>query len=75
MTIMISRLQVAALDYAGRGWSVFPVYEAVSSGVCSCLGGAACESVGKHPRTERGFNDATTDESMIRDWWSKWPNV
>ena len=41
-----------ALQYAQRDWSVFPVYEAVSVSVCSCTGGVACTSVGKHPRTQ-----------------------
>ena len=58
-----------ALQYAQRGWSVFPVYEAVSVSVCSCTGGVACTSIGKHPRTQQGFKAATTDETIIRDWW------
>ena len=64
-----------ALQYAQRGWSVFPVYEAASIGVCSCPKGTTCSSVGKHPRIQRGFKAATTDEAVVRDWWSKWPNA
>ena len=64
-----------ALQYAQRGWSVFPVYQAVSVGVCSCPEGVACSSVGKHPRTQQGFKVATTDEAIIRDWWAKWPKA
>jgi len=54
---------------------VFPVYEAVSAGVCSCTEGVGCISVGKHPYTQQGFKVATTDEAIIRDWWAKWPKA
>jgi len=64
-----------ALQYAQRGWSVFPVYQAVSAGVCSCPEGVACTSVGKHPRTQQGFKAATTDEAIIQDWWARWPKA
>ena len=63
----------AALDYAKRGLNVFPVYSA-SGGVCSC--GTACgKSAGKHPRTDRGHKDATTDADRIRRWWADWPDA
>ena len=29
----------------------------------------------KVPVTKHGVKDATTDESRIRQWWSKWPNA
>ena len=64
-----------ALLYAKRGWGVFPVYQAASIGVCSCPKGTACSSVGKHPRIQRGFKAATTDEAVVRDWWERWPNA
>jgi hypothetical protein len=60
----------AALDYARRGWAVFPLHS-VKDGTCTC-GNRACDSPGKHPRTERGFKDATTDEAVIRAWWGRW---
>jgi len=66
----------AALEYANRGWHVFPVYEVVTTGgemQCSCKDGAACGSPGKHPRTPSGLNDATTDKNIIRAWWKRWP--
>jgi Bifunctional DNA primase/polymerase, N-terminal len=65
-------LQVA-LEYARRGWPVFPCFGVVH-GRCEC-GDSECESPGKHPRTEHGFKDATTSERKIREWWSKWPNA
>lgn len=65
-----------ALAYAARGWPVLPLHE-VKSGKCSCgnddckLGGSA----GKHPRTQHGVKDATTDASKIAHWWGAWPNA
>lgn len=29
----------------------------------------------KKPYTEHGFQDATTDEDVICEWWSTWPNA
>lgn len=34
-----------------------------------------CRPSNKGPLTENGFKDATTDESRIREWWSKWPDA
>lgn len=34
-----------------------------------------CKSVGKHPRTEHGVDDATTDAAQIRAWWKRWPQA
>jgi putative DNA primase/helicase len=60
-----------ALEYAARGWQVFPCHFITTSGTCSC--GEDCGSAGKHPMTYGGLNDATTDEQQIRDWWSQSP--
>jgi putative DNA primase/helicase len=65
------RMLDAALAYARRGLRVFPVYEPVG-GACSC-GKADCDRVGKHPRTNNGKDDATTDERTITEWWTRWP--
>ncbi len=67
-----------ALSYAERGYSVFPVCEAVPADGgyrCACSLGAACPQIGKHPRTQHGFHDASTDEAQIRRWWTQWPNA
>lgn len=64
----------AALAYAERGWRVFPLHS-VQDGACSCSRQAECESPGKHPRTKRGFKDASRDEEQIRRWWSRWPHA
>ena len=64
---------IAALDYAKRGWSVFPLHTSIK-GKCSC-GNPDCTSVGKHPRTKNGYKDASQDEDVIRDWWDTYPNA
>ena len=62
----------AALDYALKGWPVFPLHSIGPDGICTC-GQPDCGSPGKHPRTSKGFHDATTDPEQIRAWWKTWP--
>ena len=63
----------AAIVYGRRGWPVFPCH-GPSHGVggCTCFR-ADCGSPAKHPRVSGGLNSATTDEALIRRWWSSWP--
>ncbi len=61
----------AALHYARRGWAVFPLYEPAANGLCSC-GNPKCPSPGKHPRVKHGVLEATTNEALIQEWWTKW---
>ena len=70
---MSDDLLAAALEFAGDGKPVFPLHTA-KEGRCTC-GKADCDKPGKHPRTEHGFKDATTNESKIREWWAKWPSA
>lgn len=63
----------AALEYAARGWRVFPVHT-IRGGECTCGGRKGCKP-GKHPLTDHGFKDATTDSKQIRRWWAKWPEA
>jgi hypothetical protein len=63
----------AALYFAHRGWAVFPCHEPTASG-CSCRR-PDCSSPAKHPRTRRGFRDATTDPATIARWWRQWPTA
>ncbi|HAM56347.1 MAG: hypothetical protein A2X51_14355 [Candidatus Rokubacteria bacterium GWC2_70_24] len=72
----MSEMLTAALEYAGRGVSVFPVW-GVTGGDCQC-GLAGCENIGKHPVGRlalNGFKDATTDEATIRAWWGQEPDA
>lgn len=78
----------SALEYAARGWPVFPLHNPIGEWQCSCgrpteppeksarvEGVDYCSSVAKHPRTKNGLKDATTDEAQIRQWWQRWPNA
>lgn len=67
-------LYAAALGYAARGWHVLPLHNPTPTGGCSC-GVADCSSVGKHPRTEHGLSDATTDPAKIKEWRERWPDA
>lgn len=62
-----------AQRYTALGWWVFPVHS-IRAGRCSC-GNRKCERKGKHPRTPRGFQDASTDEAQAKAWWSLWPDA
>ena len=67
-------LRAAALDYAARRWHVLPLHTPTPDGGCSC-GAPDCASPGKHPRTPHGLRDATTDPTVIREWWARWPDA
>lgn len=62
-----------ALLYAKFGWHVFPIFE-MRGGKCACGGRPRCKP-GKHPRTDHGHLDATTDPKKIKEWWDQWPNA
>jgi putative DNA primase/helicase len=51
-----------ALQYAGRGWPVFP---------CQWRRG----SRRKNPLIEHSFKQATVDAAAIATWWRKWPHA
>jgi putative DNA primase/helicase len=72
MTTQTNELLSAALQYAARGWHVFPCWW-INGGQCACPKGGACASPGKHPLTRNGVKDATDDEGQIREWWGTWP--
>jgi putative DNA primase/helicase len=60
----------AALWYATNGIPVFPLHYPVA-GACSC-GSRDC-SAGKHPLTQHGLHEATTDIAQVTRWWQQWP--
>ena len=62
----------AALLYAEIGWKILPLYT-VAENRCDCARGDSCSSPGKHPRTQRGVHDASSEEGQIRAWWAQWP--
>lgn len=57
----------AAQDYAAKGWAVFPLHTIVN-GRCTC--GKDCgKDAAKHPRTQNGLKDASTDPDQIQKWF------
>jgi hypothetical protein len=50
-----------ALEYAGRGWPVFP---------CRWDGGPRLR---KTPLTRNGFKDASRNPKAVQQWWNRWP--
>lgn len=70
-------LRNTALAYAEQGVPVFPAYSIDKAGVCTCGGtevNPKC-SPGKHPRTQSGLKEATTDLERITAWWERWPEA
>lgn len=55
----------AALEYASRGWSVFPIQPPTPGDRDS----------GKRPLTRNGKDDASTNPSIINAWWAQHPNA
>jgi hypothetical protein len=62
-----------ALGYGRRGWPVFPLHS-IRDRRCTCSQ-TECSSPGKHPRTEHGLKDASTDRETIERWWGEWPDA
>jgi Bifunctional DNA primase/polymerase, N-terminal len=68
----MSAVLEAAMEYAARGWPVFPCHSRI--GPCCTCGKAECASPAKHPRTRNGLKDATTDPVKVRQWFLlSWP--
>lgn len=68
---------LAALEYARAGVRVLPLHTPEgTNGGCSCGYGADCpQGAGKHPRITKWQMRATTDERVIRSWWTRWPDA
>lgn len=60
------------VDYVARGWPIFPCHS-INRGRCTCKKGLDCDNPGKHPLTENGFYNASSDINMINMWLAKWP--
>lgn len=65
---MISILDAAALC-AERGLHAIPVWRSVD-GRCSCPRGSQCVSPGKHPAIDSWQTAASTDLTVLRDWFA-----
>jgi hypothetical protein len=64
----LSTLDAACLC-AERALYVIPVWRAVD-GVCQCPRGASCISPGKHPAIDSWQTAASTDLTVLRDWFA-----
>jgi putative DNA primase/helicase len=67
-------MKASALKYAKRGLHVVPMYP-VKEGRCLCSKGKGCGRPGKHPMTNHGVKDATTNRDQIKAWWTATPNA
>ena len=70
----VSPMQEAAIEYATRGWAVFPLHFVNEQAACSC-GDPGCQSQGKHPLTSNGLKAATTDAATVLGYWGRFPNA
>src|SRR5688500_5210499 len=59
--------------YARAGLRVLPLHWSTPAG-CSCRR-PDCTSPAKHPLTEHGKDDATTDVKKVATWWTIWPQA
>lgn len=63
-----------ALKYASEGLHVLPLHNPTGMKRCSC-GKPDCDNIGKHPRTQHGYKDATIDLHQIKEWWRIFPSA
>lgn len=63
-----------ALEYAGLGLQVLPLYGINAAGRCAC-GNPDCKSPGKHPMTRSGVKSASDNAGLITRWWTEAPNA
>ena len=68
-----SNRMAMALLCASAGLPVVPLH-GVKGGLCTC-GNEYCEQPGRHPRTENGLQDATTDSEEVKQMWGRWPKA
>nr|WP_277924244.1 phage/plasmid primase, P4 family [Sphingomonas sp. CROZ-RG-20F-R02-07] len=67
----MSPIGQAALDFARRGWPVFPCNEKNGRP----LVGGDKDAEGKAIPNTGGLHKATCDERQIEAWWRKWPRA
>jgi putative DNA primase/helicase len=73
-----SPMASAALQYARRGWPIFPCRECDGEPYQIRTGKRAGEMVtpkAKQPYVATGLKAATADETQILRWWKQWPNA
>ncbi len=60
---------------AREGAYVLPIWWTHDEATCVCPRGTACSSVGKHPLTAHGVEDASSDLGTVEHWWRQWPRA
>lgn len=63
-----------AIEYANRGWYVFPCREKPSRPFLS-KNGKEIIIRPKAPYIKHGFQNASTDVDQISEWWNRYPNA
>lgn len=69
------RLASGAQWYANKGWQVLPVHGIDRNGMCTC--GKTHKDPkenAKHPASENGQKDATTNLDVVGKWWQQNPD-
>jgi len=68
----------SALELAGAGYRVFPIWGVRFDGSCQCPKAARCDRPGKHPHGQlvpHGLKDASDDETVVASWWRRCPTA
>ena len=55
----------AACSSVEPGWEIYPIHSVDEQGVCTCPKWERCLDPGKHPATDSGINDASSDPELI----------
>src|SRR4051812_28803706 len=71
---MTHDIRDVALKLAKRKLLIVPIYSACNER-CSCHLGDACTTPGKHPITQHGVKDASSDRAVIKGWWRDNPDA
>ena len=64
-----------ALLLAQLGLYLIPLCWPFTNGKCACPRKHEKKDIGKAPLTPKGYLDATRDESIIREWWTRFPDA
>ena len=72
---MTNEILEMALKYAEIGIPIIPLHGIKEDGACTCKKGSTCSSKGKHPIFNGWQELATTNQGVIKKWWSKYPHA
>ncbi len=72
---MNTTMLAAALEYAERGWPVFPLRPKGKKPIIASAHRPNDKCKGECGTDGHGLYDATTDPTRITKWWERWPNA